>query len=251
MTEVRTCQKCGHQGAGRFCPMCGFQMGMVVETTGAEIDVIQPAVPVKQARPAQPTVAPTQVQPGGVMGQTEGVAFTDKVHDVLGQAREALVWQGSPSLALLVGLILRYAFLMGLAAFAFSALATAPGASPIPADIPALVFMVLGGLGCLQLVLRFFKLRATRYRISTERIEVSTGVLSRATDTYEAHQATDIAIRRPFPISFLGASNLEIRGKGWYIRVLGVPAQHAEAIRDAVRESGRREGARPDLIQWR
>jgi hypothetical protein len=33
--------------------------------------------------------------------------------------------------------------------------------------------------------------------------------------------------------------------------MLGVPADHSEAIRDALRESGRREAARADLIEWR
>lgn len=64
-------------------------------------------------------------------------------------------------------------------------------------------------------------------------------------------QAKDISIHRPFPISFLSAANLDIRGKNWFIQLLGVPADHSEAIRDALRESGRREAARADLIEWR
>lgn len=103
----------------------------------------------------------------------------------------------------------------------------------------------------LQLVVRFLKLRSTRYRISTERIEMSSGVLSRSTRTYETHQSKDISIHRPFPISFLGAAHLDIRGKNWFIRLQGIPAEHSEAIRDALRESGRREAARADLIEWR
>ena len=102
-----------------------------------------------------------------------------------------------------------------------------------------------------QLLFRFLKLRGLKYRISTERIEVASGVLSRSTRTYEAHQAKNISIHRPFPISFLGAAHLDVVGKGWAIRILGAPADHAEAIRDAVRESGRREAARADLIEWR
>jgi hypothetical protein len=101
------------------------------------------------------------------------------------------------------------------------------------------------------MVVRFLKLRSIKYRISTERIEMSSGFFSRSARTYETHQTKDIAIHRPFPISFLGAANLEVRGKNWFIRMLGVPADHSEAIRDALRESGRREAARADLIEWR
>ena len=174
------------------------------------------------------------------MGSTDGIAFTDKVHHVLGQATEELVWQGSPSLVLLAGLVLRY-FVLILGALLL----------PFAPQAKAAVVGVLFVLGLFQLLFRFLKLRGLKYRISTERIEVASGVLSRSTRTYEAHQAKNISIHRPFPISFLGAAHLDVVGKGWAIRILGAPADHAEAIRDAVRESGRREAARADLIEWR
>jgi uncharacterized membrane protein YdbT with pleckstrin-like domain len=214
---------------------------MALEAASTEIDVVPQPVSVQQSRASdERTAAPTRTPPKGVMGKTEGVAFTDKVHDVLERTQEDLIWQGSPSMVLMVGLVLRYVFLIGVAL-----------SVPIGGEIKAMIVLPLFGLFVLQLVLRFLRLRTTKYRISTERIEITSGWLSRSTRTFEAHEAKDISIHRPFPISFLGAANLDVVAEAWAIEVLGVPADHAEAIRDAVRESGRREAARVDLIQWR
>lgn len=240
MTDLQACPKCGHQGSGRFCARCGVELALALDAVGVAVDIVQP--PVRPRPVGQPgrAVPATSVKPGGVMGSTQGVAFTDKVHEVLGRTSEELVWQGSPSLTLLVGLVLRYLVVIAVVFFL-----------PFEPEALATVVGILAVLGVLQLLLRFAKLRTTKYRISTERIEVATGMLSRSTRTYETHQAKDISIHRPFPISFLGAAHLNVIGKGWAIRVLGVPAEHAEAIRDAVRESGRREAARAELIEWR
>lgn len=241
MTEKQVCPNCGNEVSGKFCNQCGLKLEVALEAVGKTIEVREPPSPARPVRQGDGPVPATRVKPGSVIGQTEGIAFTDKVHGVLEQATEELVWQGKPSLVLLVRLVLRYAVLIAITAV-------------LPFDsfgLNAAIILVWLALFVLQMVVRFLKLRATRYRISTERIEVSTGVLSRSTRTYETHQTKDISIHRPFPISFLGAANLDVRGKNWFIQLLGVPADHSEAIRDALRESGRREAARADLIEWR
>jgi hypothetical protein len=238
MTEEQVCPNCGNEVSGKFCNQCGLKLEVALEAVGKTIEVAEPPRPVRQGDGPIPA---TRVKPGGVIGQTQGIAFTDKVHGVLEQATEELVWQGKPSMVLLVRLVLRYAVLIAIAA-----------ALPFDDFGPnAAIIQVLLGFFALQMVVRFLKLRSIKYRISTERIEMSSGFFSRSTRTYETHQTKDIAIHRPFPISFLGAANLEVRGKNWFIRMLGVPADHSEAIRDALRESGRREAARADLIEWR
>lgn len=52
------------------------------------------------------------------------------------------------------------------------------------------------------------KLKSTRYRVTTERIRVTTGILSKETDEIELYRVRDLRLEQPFFYRIFGKGNL-------------------------------------------
>ena len=57
-------------------------------------------------------------------------------------------------------------------------------------------------------VQRFLELHHTRYRLTNERFEITTGVLSRRTEQLELYRVKDLSIEEPFVLRLAGFGNL-------------------------------------------
>ena len=98
--------------------------------------------------------------------------------------------------------------------------AAAPALAPTAEEVlfegtPA----VLPGLGALALAIVtlglaaiyfWFQARATRYRITTQRIVIETGLLSKRVEQIDLYRIVDYVIERPFSQRLLGTGNLTL-----------------------------------------
>ncbi|PTM59179.1 PH domain-containing protein [Desmospora activa] len=103
-----------------------------------------------------------------------------------------------------------------------------------PSHVAVLGTYLLCLLLCVLIVPIFYaiwvgiKLKSTRYRLTTERLQITTGILSKKTEVVELYRVKDMTLEQPF---FL---RLFSRGK---IRLITsdqtMPQVHLEAIADA------------------
>lgn len=55
---------------------------------------------------------------------------------------------------------------------------------------------------------KFLELRCTRYHLTTERIRITTGILSTQTEDTELYRVDDIKLERPFLMRLVGLGNI-------------------------------------------
>jgi hypothetical protein len=89
------------------------------------------------------------------------------------------------------------------------------------------------------------RLKTTRYKMSSQRLTIVSGVFSKTTNTYELHQLNSSGqIHSPFLLRLFGRANL-------YVGVWLSGIRNAEAVRDLVRNAGQIEASRVDKARWR
>lgn len=152
-------------------------------------------------------------------------------------AREHVVWQGRPSA--LVDLPFYLVLLCGAVLASVGLLAILPAAGTGPdATTNARVFSwVLGGLWVLVVLLalaRWLVRRATRYVLTSERLRLTTGLLSTTTDDLELRRVRDSGVVRPFLLRLLGLGD---------VRITSADPSHPRVVLHAVRD--------PDAVQER
>lgn len=78
-----------------------------------------------------------------------------------------------------------------------------------PALVPSVMTLILAiiTLG-LYLLYRYFKVLGTNYRITSRRLVVETGVLSKKLEQVDLYRVTDYSVERPFAQRLLGTGNL-------------------------------------------
>ena len=130
------------------------------------------------------------------------------------QATEQTVWQGTPSQAvnLPVYLMLGLGALIATVGLLFLRSGTVPSAtdelsarSIYPWIIVAI--WVLCGIGAL---VTYLKVSTTKYVLTTERLRVTTGVLSTITHDLELRRVRDSVILRPFWARVMGLGDVAI-----------------------------------------
>lgn len=224
---------------------------------------------------------------------------------LLGADHEPMVWQESPSLALIVWPILKFLF---LTIVAFSAVAyvetiylsksgprpTAVEEHQLATDLPSkpaidqskkrsktdieaahqarsawnamaqarenlskraagwasfrwIEWARNGFVGILLLALleRFARIKTTRYRMSTQRLILDRGILSRTSIPIELHKLSGAIIHQPFLLRLFKTSNVHVSG------ILLEGLRNAELVRDLIRNAGQMEAQRTDKIRWR
>ena len=143
---------------------------------------------------------------------------------------ERVVWQGRPSW--LVDLPFHLALLVGGAlASAGLVLLLRPGAAePEAATDARLVTWVLAGVWAAIVVLalaRWLTRRSVRYVLTTQRLRITTGILSTVTEDIELRRVRDSAVERPFFQRLVGLGN---------VRVTSADPSHPRVLLHAVRD---------------
>ncbi len=152
-------------------------------------------------------------------------------------AREHVVWQGRPSA--LVDLPFYVVLVCGAVLASLGLLAILPAADAgTDANTNARVFSwVLGGLWVLVVLLalaRWLVRRATKYVLTSERLRLTTGLLSTTTDDVELRRVRDSGVARPFFLRVLGLGD---------VRITSADPSHPRVTLHAVRD--------PDAVQER
>ena len=120
---------------------------------------------------------------------------------------ETTVWQGTPSplLNLPVDLLLLLGALLATVALLALRAASPEGAPAVPWLI-LLAWLLCGGVS----LARHVKRRSTRYVLTSERLRITTGILSTRTEEIELRRVRDLAVHRPFLLRLLGLGNVEV-----------------------------------------
>lgn len=100
-------------------------------------------------------------------------------------------------------------------------------------------------LAVLALVKRLLQNRCTSYRLSSQRLFIRSGILSRTEVPIEVHRLSNATIHQPFLLRLGGASNLHFNGLSlWGLR-------NPEVVRDLIRTAGQLEAQRADKFRYR
>jgi uncharacterized membrane protein YdbT with pleckstrin-like domain len=165
---------------------------------------------------------------------------------------EQTVWQGRPSA--LVDLPFYLTLLVGAALASVAVLFLLPATEPSPdATSTANLFgWVLAALwiGCIALALgRWVVRRATRYVLTTERLRITTGVLSTVTEDIELRRVRDSSVARPFFLRLVGLGDVRLTSADSTaprvtLHAVRDPDRLQETIRHLVEGLIRRHGVR-------
>jgi uncharacterized membrane protein YdbT with pleckstrin-like domain len=153
---------------------------------------------------------------------------------------EKSLWQGSPSQIINLPLYL----LCGLIGGALV------GAAFLLAGQLGVVAWALAGAAVIPLgfaLIRWIRTRCRRFELTTQRLIVSEGVLSRRTDEVELYRVKDYALVEPLSLRFFGLGNMVVTttdDANLTVTIRAVPGvralrdqlrKHAEACRDRKR----------------
>lgn len=151
-------------------------------------------------------------------------------------ATEKIVWQGRPSA--LADLPFHLLLVVGGVLATLGLLFMLPGsaASVAERDVTARVFQwIIAGVWVLVVFLilaRAVARRSTRYLLTSERLRVTTGLLSTDTEELELRRVRDTGITKPFLLRLLGLGD---------VRILSADPSHPRVTLHAVRN--------PDVLQ--
>lgn len=136
---------------------------------------------------------------------------------------ESPIWEGSPSQWLNFGVFFLCA-LFAAACIAAAIALTEPWAAACVA-IPAAIVLW-----------RWIKVRTTKLVVTTERITVQTGVLSRHRWDMELYRVKDTTLHEPFLLRLVGLANIQLESSDRTTPTMVLPALHdAEALRQKIR----------------
>jgi|GEM_PF-3677331 len=232
------CPSCGAVINGRFCAQCGRP---AEADTGAVIDVptndgtqfLQPLPPPHHVAPGPPALRSGHTPsiasvPNPAMASTDDNRFTEAAEHVLNTVGERTVWQGTPSLLYLIKPALGWFVFIAIVAIGLAQLA-------LTFDWGWLI-LALTVLALLKIGTAWLRLHNTRYRLSSQRLEKTEGLLSRTTVTIELLNIKRAVITEPFPWRLFGLGDLELdaaTGEHW--KLYGI--RGATTVRDLIHSS--------------
>jgi uncharacterized membrane protein YdbT with pleckstrin-like domain len=165
---------------------------------------------------------------------------------------EQTVWQGRPSS--LVDLPFYLVLVLGAALATIALLFLLPASRPDPeaATTASLFSWVIAALwvGTVALALgRWITRRATRYQLTTERLRITTGVLTTTTEDIELRRVRDSSVVRPFMLRLVGLGEVRIRSADTTapavtLHAVRDPDRLQETVRNLVEGLIRRHGVR-------
>jgi uncharacterized membrane protein YdbT with pleckstrin-like domain len=115
------------------------------------------------------------------------------------ESQETLVWRGTPSQWTNFG---TYFFCLLLAAGVVAAYLYVPALEKNRLVLLGLALPVLWALG------RWIGTRCHRYEVTSERVKITTGLLSRRTNELELYRVRDYSVVEPFWLRLLGCGNV-------------------------------------------
>jgi uncharacterized membrane protein YdbT with pleckstrin-like domain len=115
------------------------------------------------------------------------------------ESEETLVWRGTPSQWTNFG---TYFFCLLLAAGVVTAYYLVPPASQTPLILAGLAVPALWALG------RWIGTRCHRYEVTSERVKITTGLLSRRTNEIELYRVRDYSVIEPFWLRLVGSGDV-------------------------------------------
>jgi membrane protein YdbS with pleckstrin-like domain len=110
--------------------------------------------------------------------------------------------------------------------------------------------VAVGTLGIAGLVY-WMESRSTRYEITTQRVRIERGLLSKSTQDIELYRIDDIVIEQPLGMRMLGHGRLVLRSTDRSlpeVRIAGVPG--FSSLADQLREQALRERERRGVKVW-
>jgi len=236
------CQNCGSESSGRFCPDCGHDKG--ASDSPATATSIAPAATaparIERAASMDPTAIP--VDSAAPIAQLQGRFREMQAGTVTARGSrlmtdEGMVWEEQPSVILIAGLIAKYLLAMVATLWLFSIVPNANGGGTF--------LLLLMAVAAIHVGLRFWEIRSTKYRMTSQRLEVTAGLFNQRTVTYELHQMAAGQITRPFLLRLVKTGNLSIGA----LQLKAI--RNPEVVRDMLRDFGQREASRLDKIRWR
>ena len=122
--------------------------------------------------------------------------------------RETEVWRGTPSLVENLPRYLGLAVVLAIVTVGALLLDPAPG-SPVETAVRAGLALVYVAVALVALV-RFLRTRSTRYRLTTERLQISTGIFSTREDDVELRRVRDLGVERPALLRMFGRGHVVV-----------------------------------------
>ena len=119
---------------------------------------------------------------------------------------ETTVWEGSSSQVVNLPVFLLCGLLIGVFIGAAGLVATTKG--------PPMVSIVLAALSIAPLLyalLRAWQTKCRLYRVTTERLRISSGILTRRTDEVELYRVKDYVLFEPFFLRVFGLADLVLK----------------------------------------
>ena len=160
---------------------------------------------------------------------------------------ETELWRGTPSQ---VENLPRY---LGLTLILIVLTAGVLWLDPVPGS-PAEAAVRLGlaaawGIGVLVVLVRFLKTRSTRYRVTTERLQIATGLFSTKEEDIELRRVRDLSIERPALLRLFGRGHVIVTSADAsaprvVLRAVPNPQQVRDRMRTAVDRQLQRRGVR-------
>jgi hypothetical protein len=166
-------------------------------------------------------------------------AASAQAQDILSRDPDPTVVQVRPvALAVLFPAILKWLLVVIVALVIASALGQ-----------PVLTLVAVA-VGAVALAAAYGPLSATLYRVTSQRIEITAGMMSQHTVTRESYELGDARIDKPFHYRLFGAGDLTIASReGGVVVLRAIP--NADVVRDLIRGSGQFEAARFEKARWR
>lgn len=156
---------------------------------------------------------------------------------------------GHPALIYTVGQLMPFVILLAITAALVYAMSAGYIESSGQYDLYlSLFFVVACALICLAY---YIKSRRVFYRITTQRIKLERGILSKVQESLELFRIDHFELRKPFGSRVLGQSSLHLFSSDAELSnfsVYGVP--HLEALADQLRDCQLRERARRSLTTF-
>ncbi len=283
------CWNCGENYSGLYCLKCGDNQeknsaqNIVVippQSTSVEkrsnpnksINPHDVTVPIEKLESHLQDLGPHQISMRGVF-----------IH---GHTDEEKIWSGSPDWLVVINVVIPWVPKIILAYMAPIMLKSAllHVSPPLLKILLTSPFAIIFNGSPLWMSLWFFcaslhiglyylALLSMRYRVTTQRLEITDGLLNQQVRTYEMHHLGDVTINSPFPLSLFGLSSLKIPHRHGkvntqipevrifhrlpdnatpnYITLLGIPQKEARLVRDFIRNSSQIEAGRLDKMRYR
>lgn len=143
---------------------------------------------------------------------------------------EKIVWHGNPSQLLNLHVFLMCLLLAGVLIF---------GAVYFQQNLGTVGTWIVGGLAAIPLLValgRYLQTRFWRYELTSERLRVRQGVLSRRTDEIELYRIKDYVLNEPFLLRVFGLGDVVLTTTDDANRTVLLKAVHRPTVlRDEIR----------------